>query len=82
MKVNYSIELEPQETEAICKCLTDIFGIYADAETKGSIPAKLTQELITKISNLPQQKEEEKAAPVVKKAAPAKKAERDFREEK
>ena len=52
MKVNYSIEIEPQETEVICKCLTDVFGIYADAKTKGSIPAALTQELINKICNL------------------------------
>ena len=52
MKVNYSIELDPQETEAICNCITQIFGIYAKSEVACSMKPALAKAVVEAVSEL------------------------------
>ena len=95
MKVNYSIDIEPQETEAICNCITQIFRIYAKSEVACSMKPEIAKAVVEAVKTKteeatieeppkgsPQVKVKPPKAAPAKKAAPAVKSERDFREEK
>lgn len=91
MKVSYSIELEPKETEAICNCITQIFGIYAKSEVACSMKPELAKAVVEAVSELksesskderdvkPAKAKTTKAAPAVKKV-PVEKCKGDFNE--
>ena len=94
MKINYSIDLEPQETEAICNCITQIFSIYAKSEVACSLKPEIAKAVVEAVKAKTEEAAVEnplkdsqvkvkpaKAAPA-KKVAPVNKSERDFREEK
>ena len=67
MKISY--ELEPQEFEAMCACITSLFQIYADTENKNEMTAQLLNRVADKVDKM-EQEQRVYTVPKVKPVAP------------
>lgn len=68
MKISY--ELEPQEFEAMCTCITSLFQIYADTENKNEMTAQLLNRVADKVDKMEQEQRRAYTAPKIKSVAP------------